>query len=68
MIHVVSSNVDAIGYEQSTQTLYVRYLDGSEYAYHGVPEYIYQDLLSANSVGSYLHVYVKNQYNCEKTG
>ena len=68
MIHVISSNVDSIGYDNTTQTLYVRYLDGSEYGYYGVPEYIYQDLLTTSSVGSYLHVYVKNQYKYDRVG
>lgn len=68
MIGVSSSNVESIGYDNSELTLYVRYLDGSEYAYYGVPQYIYDDLLSTNSIGSYLHVYVKNQYRYEKIG
>jgi hypothetical protein len=68
MIHVRSSNVEAVGYDSSELTLYVRYLDGSEYAYYGVPEFIYDDLLSTNSIGSYLHVYVKNQYSYKKVG
>lgn len=68
MIYVSSSNVESIGFDSSESILYVRFLDGSEYAYYGVPQYIYEDLLSTNSIGSYLHVYVKNQYRYEKIG
>ena len=68
MKYVSSSNVESIGFDSSESILYVRFLDGSEYAYYGVPQYIYDDLLTTNSIGSYLHVYVKNQYRYEKIG
>lgn len=68
MVHVSSSNVDSIGYDDHTSTLFVQFIDGSKYAYSNVPKYVYEDLLSSSSVGSYLHVYVKNQYSHEKIG
>ena len=36
MIPVVSSNVESIGYDGSTQTLRVRFLNGSTYDYKNV--------------------------------
>jgi hypothetical protein len=63
MISVSSSNVAAIGYDDSNNQLYVRYNDGGLYVYSGVPHSIYQGLLSASSKGTYLHRYVKGTYS-----
>lgn len=60
---VSSSNISAIGYDRDTQTLYVRFLNGSEYAYDGVPEDEYDALLSAPSVGAMLNNSIKGVYN-----
>lgn len=56
---VSSSHVAAVGYDDSTNTLGVRFLTGAEYHYPGVPRSIYEGLLSAPSVGSFLDAYVK---------
>jgi hypothetical protein len=58
-LSVSSSNVAAVGYESDTSTLGVRFLDGSEYHYFGVPQEVFEGLRSASSVGSYLNEYVK---------
>lgn len=60
MIPVSSSNLASVGYENGT--LYVRFLNGSLYAYSGVPESVYRGLLNADSHGHYLAVYVKGTY------
>ncbi len=59
-VTVSSSSVAAVGYESETSTLGVRFLDGREYHYFGVPEDIFVGLQSASSVGSYFNQYVKN--------
>lgn len=41
--NVVSSNIAAIGYDQSTSTLEVRFKNGGIYHYHNVPLYIYNN-------------------------
>jgi hypothetical protein len=66
---VSSSNVAAVGYESETNTLGVRFLDGSEYHYFGVPEDVFEGLRSASSVGSYLNQCVKKAgYSYSKVG
>jgi hypothetical protein len=66
---VSSSNVAAVGYQSETNTLGVRFLDGSEYHYFGVPEDVFEGLRSASSVGSYLNQYVKKAgYSYSKVG
>ena len=66
MIPVSSSNLSSVGYENCT--LYVRFHDGSLYAYSGVPESVYRELLSAPSHGHYLAVHVKGVYPYRRIG
>ena len=47
MIPVSSSNISSIGYQSGT--LYVSFHSGGLYAYSGVPESIYRELMSASS-------------------
>ena len=64
MIPVSSTNISAIGYEGTT--LYVRFHQGSVYAYFNVPRHVYEGLMSASSHGSYLANYVKNVYQYQR--
>lgn len=63
---VSSSNIDAIGYDAENQFVYVRFLNGSLYAYKGVPEHEFENLKTAPSVGSYLNRNYKNVYPYER--
>lgn len=58
-VSVSSSNVAAVGYDASTNTLGVRFLNGSEYHYIGVPQEVFEELKSAPSVGRYFDQHVK---------
>jgi hypothetical protein len=62
-VSVSSSNVDSVGYDSDSQILEVEFNSGDIYQYSDVPEYIYDDLLSAGSVGQYLNQNVKNSYS-----
>lgn len=66
MISVESSNVESVGYDENEQILYVRFLTGAMYIYKGVNNYEFEGLLSAPSVGSYLHRNIKNNYPYER--
>lgn len=63
---VSSSNIAAVGYDAENQTTYVEFLNGSTYAYKGVPEYEFENLRTASSVGSYLNRNYKNVYPYER--
>ena len=63
---VSSSNIAAIGYDVENQTAYVQFLNGSMYAYKGVPEHEFENLRTAPSVGSYLNRNYKNVYPYER--
>ena len=63
---VSSSNVGSVGYEAGSMTLEVEYLSGSVYQYFDVPEYEYDGLMSAESVGRYVNQNIKPNYRCAR--
>ena len=67
MHYVDSSNVEAIGYDDKSQELYVRFLkSGETYIYSGVEEWVFEDFLQAESPGTYLNVEIKGRYEYTK--
>lgn len=66
MITVNSSDISAIGYENSV--LYVRFHKGGTYSYRNVPQTLYNQLMSASSHGSFFAHNIKNNsmYPCTK--
>lgn len=67
-IPVSSSNVQAIGYDESTQTLRVWFLNNSIYDYSNVPPMEFEALKNAPSIGSYLARNIKGVYSYSKVG
>lgn len=61
---VESSNVSSIGYLENN--LYVMFKNGSEYVYKDVPESMFNELLTAKSVGSTLNNKVKGVFDFER--
>lgn len=59
MITARSSNVQAIGYDDTNQMLYVRFNNNALYRYPGVPIAEFYGLQNASSVGSYLDANIK---------
>ncbi len=64
--YVSSSNIEAIGYNEDTETLRIWFLNGTTYDYSGVSSMEYEALRDAPSVGSYLARNIKGQYPYEK--
>ena len=62
MVSVDSNNVRAVGFDDAPNTLQVKFLNGSLYQYFDVPRHVFDELLAAGSVGSYLHRTVKGVY------
>lgn len=60
---VVSSNLVAVAYDNSTETLGIKFKGNTEYHYYNVPESVYRGLMNAASHGSYHAAYIKNAYN-----
>ena len=57
-----STAIAAVTYEEQNRTLDVEFREGETYRYFNVPEFVYQDLLKAESAGAFWNS-VKDQ--CE---
>jgi hypothetical protein len=63
---VDSSMITAVGYEELEQLLYVRFKGGSTYEYRYVPVNVYENLMNAESIGSYLKRMIQGAYLSKK--
>ena len=59
MYSVNSSNVVSVGYDETTQELYIEYKGGVIYQYKNVPEEYWNALQNADSKGSWIHWFLK---------
>lgn len=67
MIYVDSSNIEAVGYDNKTMDLHVRFLkSGETYVYFSVEEWRFKELMQADSKGQYLHYNIKPYYQYAK--
>jgi hypothetical protein len=67
-IPVASSNVEAIGYDEESQTLRIWFAEGSVYDYLNVPLMEYETLKTSPSIGSYLSRNIRGSYPYQKIG
>lgn len=65
MNRVNSSNLVAVGYDSSSETLRIQFNSGI-YDYYNVPKSIYDGLMSASSHGQYHARYIKNSFSYRK--
>lgn len=63
---VSSSNIASIGYDNGT--LHIRFQSGAAYAYYNVPQSVYNNFLSAASLGKYFHANIKGRYGDTRIG
>lgn len=66
MLPVSSSSIAALGYDAESETVYVEFLNGSTYAYKGVPEQEFENLRTAPSIGAYFNRNYKNAFPYER--
>lgn len=67
MIYVDSSNIEAIGYDDAALELHVRFLkSGETYVYYAVEDWRFQELMQADSKGTFLNSQIKPNYLCGK--
>lgn len=67
MRRVFSSHVDAIGYDEDTGELHVRFQParnnvGRTAVYQGVPVDVARDVMAAPSIGQALHTSIRGQF------
>lgn len=65
---IVSSNIASVGYDETTQTLEVEFLNGSIYQYYNFPINMHEQLMQAQSKGQFLHIYIKNAFPYSRVG
>jgi len=61
-----SSNIASADYDPAAQKLTVTFRNGGQYAYAGVPQDVFNEMKSAESVGSYFHTSVRGAYEAAK--
>lgn len=59
---VDSSAMESVGYDAPTRELHVQFVGGKLYVYLDVDEYVFQELLLADSKGSYFNRKIKPHY------
>ena len=67
-IHVPSTNISSIGYDEATETLEIEFLSSAIYQYFNVPLTMHEKLMQAGSKGRFLHMYIKNKYPYSRVG
>lgn len=60
---VESESVAAIGYDEATDELYVRFHDSGTYVYADVPRDVFDDFARADSKGSFLNQVLKPRFS-----
>ncbi|HAW57988.1 MAG TPA: KTSC domain-containing protein [Bacteroidales bacterium] len=65
---VASSNIQMVGYDESSETMRIQFTNGSVYEYKNIPLVVYNDFMQASSLGAYLNRNIRNSYPYEKIG
>ena len=68
MLPVASTNIGAIGYDEASQTLAIRFHSGGTYAYDGVMPDVWQRFQAAESKGKFFHQHIKPTYQGRTLG
>lgn len=62
LMKVISSALDAVGYDPATQVLEAKFKSGGHYEYLDVPESVFTALMQADSKGTYFERTIRDQY------
>lgn len=62
---VESSHVKSIGHDPNTNTLEVKFKNGTTYSYQGVPADVHSEMMNSTSVGSFMNSRIKGHYQHE---
>jgi len=63
---VQSEMLNYVGYDAKAQILEVIFNTGDRYRYLEVPQSDYEGLMSAESIGKYMHKYIIEHYDHER--
>jgi hypothetical protein len=59
---VSSESLAEIGYDADTRTLEVLFRRGTLYQYFDVPDFVYEELMKAPSLGRYFNANIKGRF------
>jgi len=63
MLFLNSSVLKAVEYDPAAKTLDVTFATGREYTYFAVPEWKYDELITATSAGEYFNAMIRDQHD-----
>lgn len=64
-VNVRSSAIRKIGYDASTNRMYIDFEDSDPYyTFCRVPEQVFREFINSRSVGRHYHQYIKDRYDC----
>lgn len=63
---VSSSNLLSVGYDPGIETLEIEFKTTGVYQYLNVPQFIWERLMMADSLGKFFNAEIKNAYPCVK--
>jgi hypothetical protein len=58
---IESSAILSVGYDLDTHRLEIEFVSGTVYQYVNVPEYIYSELMDADSKGAFFDRHIRNE-------
>jgi hypothetical protein len=61
-----SRSIAAAGYSAARHVMRIRYIEGREYEYIGVPPEVYSAFLKAHSKGQFVNWHIKPRYDYEE--
>lgn len=59
---VKSSNLEAIGYDEATRVLSIKFKSGGTFKYAGVPPSVHEEFMKADSHGKFFHKHIRNKF------
>jgi len=65
MVPVISSNIESIGYDHEKEELHIKFKGGKTYMYKKVPISLYEELISAASIGKFFAANIRDHFNWE---
>jgi hypothetical protein len=69
MIAVDSASIEAVAYDAESLQLFVRFRQSARtYVYYGVAEYVFQELMQAQSKGAYFNLRIRPSYRFAELG
>jgi hypothetical protein len=65
-VNVRSSVISSVGYSRSKGLLDIEFSNGNRYRYRGVPDTVYEELMTAPSHGHYFLERIRDVYLAQK--